>query len=224
MNKRWNLEELREYVRNSKDSARMLNVIRSIDRSNAIFNYHVFTALNALDSIVGDSDSTDIEMMKYVFCIHEKQEEKTKADLVSEASIISSIYTIRAIYDMFSHLVNGLVLAGKFTERECNLKKVVKNLSHSTLQSKLDFLLDSSWFKYVDGFVNTTKHRNLVSHSFTVCFQENKVGAKIAGFTYENVAHQSYWARELLEGIVSVKNDLIACGNSLNDHCLRRVA
>jgi hypothetical protein len=180
--------------------------------------------MDALKSIAGESDSTDIEMMKYALGIHEQQEEKVKADLISEASIISSIYTVRAIYDMFSHLVNGLVLAGELREHECDIKKVSKKLPDSTLQSKLTSLLDSNWFKYVDGFINTTKHRNLVGHSFTISFQENKAGARIAGFSYGNDTHESFWARELLEGIVSVKNDLILCGDSLNDSLLRGVA
>lgn len=224
MSNKWNLQELRTHVENRSNATRMLNVIRSIDRSNLIFNYHAFTAKEALDSMVGDSDSTDIELAKYVFGIHEQQEEKVKNDLVGEASIISSIYTIRSIYDMFSHLVNGLILADKFSEHDCDIKKVSKALPNSNLQQKLSSLLSSDWFKYIDGFVNTTKHRNLVGHSFTISFQENKVGARLSGFTYKNDTHQPYWAHDVLDGIVIVKNDLVGCGIALNDHCLRGVA
>ena len=84
------------------------------------------------------------------------------------------------------------------------------------MKDRIGTLIQSYWFRYVVAFINTTKHRRLVQHSTMVSFEESRVGIRIGAFDYDGVSYPAYWGRDVLEGILSVKNDFIGCARSLN--------
>jgi hypothetical protein len=121
---------------------------------------------------------------------------------------------------MFSQLVNGLVLSSSIPIEDCNISKVVKKMPESELKRCLAELLESHWFAFVAGFVNTTKHRQLVQHQFSISFEEGAVGIQIGAFEYKGKQFPPYWSDEVLRGVVSVKNKVVDCGCALNAMCL----
>jgi hypothetical protein len=122
----------------------------------------------------------------------------------------------RGMFDIFSHLVNGLVLASAVPVPKCDISKVAKLLPQSELKDHLNELLSSEWFSYVVGSINTTKHRWLIQHQFSVSFEESSAGIWFDAFEYAGKHHPSYWSGAVLQGVLNVKNTMIACGRSLN--------
>jgi ABC-type uncharacterized transport system permease subunit len=50
----------------------------------------------------------------------------------------------------------------------------------------------------------------------SISFVENRVGAQIGAFKFNDDTYQTYWVHEALEGVLTVKNALVALGCTLN--------
>jgi hypothetical protein len=213
----WNLDVLREHIRRQgAETDFLLEVADSLGRSVNIFRYHLFTARDALKGIVDERHSVD-KALDVVF--GEQQEAYRYAKLVSEAHMFGCFHVARSMFDMFAQLVNGLVLNSSLSVRDCDIWRVHKPLAASDLKAEIGQLLESAWFDYVSDVVNTIKHRRLVQHSFTISFDDNVAGIRIGAFQYGDRSHPPYWANEVLEGILEVKNRIVGCGRTLNAHC-----
>jgi hypothetical protein len=90
----------------------------------------------------------------------------------------------------------------------------------SDFKNQLKQVLQSHWFLYVSAFINTTKHRKLVRHDLSVSLKDNREGVRIGSFEYKRVTYPQYWGRDVLVGVVEVKNSLIACARTLNRLCV----
>lgn len=219
MREPWNLEDLRAHIREGGDPS-LLDVVNSIGRANDIFAYHLYTARDALKGIVDESDPSGIENLQLVLGASERQDDYAYAKLVNEANVIGCIHAARSIFDMFSHLVNGLLLRSSIPAHVCDIAKANQALPQSELKDHITSLLASDWYNYVVGFINTTKHRNLVSHQFSVSFESDVAGIKIGSFEYNGRSFPAYWGTEVLQGVLDVKNSVIACGRALNRMCI----
>jgi hypothetical protein len=216
----WNLAELRTHVSTQCcGGTRALELIRSIDRSDSIFRYHMATARDALKGIINHEEPQGPENWMFVLGGSERQGDFDYAKIVSEAHLIGCVYTARSLLEVFAQLVNCIVLEGSIPAGECTLRKVAARLSAGALKGKLEELLASYWFAYVAAFVNTVKHRQLVQHQISISFVENVVGIMIGSFEYDDVTYQAYWANEFLQGVISVKNQVIGAGRVLNRIC-----
>lgn len=190
-----------------------------MDRSHAIFHYHFYTARDALKGLLDDTDPTGVRNMKAVFGISDRSELNV-AYTVSEANLIACMHTLRGSIDIFSHLINGLLLRGSIAKRNCDIFKVQQALPPSELKDEIGALLASHWFGYVAAFINTTKHRQLVEHAVSVSFEENRAGVRLGKFEYEGTSYPQYWGHEVLAGVADVKNGLLGCGRVLNRVCV----
>ena len=189
-----------------------MEVTDSLGRSVDIFHYHLFTARDALKGILDDSHSM-VEALDLAF--GEQRHAYHHATLVSEAHIHGCFHVARNMFDMFQ-LVNGLVLNPAIPVERCDIWKVHEALASSDLREEIGQLLESAWFSYVSGFVNTIKHRRLVQHSFTVSFEDNVAGIRIGAFEYRGKSHPPYSVNEVLHGVLDVKNRIVGCGRALN--------
>ncbi|MEX1014920.1 MAG: hypothetical protein WDZ80_07230 [Candidatus Paceibacterota bacterium] len=124
------------------------------------------------------------------------------------------------MYDVFSHLVNGLVLDKPLKIRECNIKKIEEKLTNSDLKTEISQLRNSHWFQYINAFINTAKHRGLVQHAFQVSLVDEASGIRLASFEYDASKFPSYSVDELLKGVLEVKNRIVECGRLLNRHVI----
>jgi hypothetical protein len=213
----WNLQRLQEHIRVSEQLPEpLLELVQSISRSTDIFRFHLFNARDALKGVINESDPGGPENLMLVLVGSDKQEEYEAAKISSEAHLIGCFHAARSMADIFSHLLNGLLLSQSIGVRQCDIHKVTTALPESDLKVQLDSLLSSHWFKYVSAFLNTTKHRCLVKHSMSISFVENRVGAQIGAFKFNDDTYQTYWVHEALEGVLTVKNALVALGCTLN--------
>ncbi len=218
MKESWNIEDLRTHIRKGGGLA-LLDVVDSVDRATQIFAYHLVTARDALAGIVDESDPSGFKNVEFVFGVSEHQEDYAYAKLVHEANVIGCIHAARSIYDIFSHLVNGLLLTSSIPAHLCDISRVYEALPPSDLKNQLSKLLASDWYNYVVGFINTTKHRNLVPHKFSVSFESDVAGIQLGSFEYKGKTFPAYWGTEVLKGALEVKNSIIACGRALNRLC-----
>lgn len=215
----WELKDLRAYIRQLPGGGRdMQAVLSSLARSHSIFGYHVCTARDAMNGILDKEDPTSRNNFKVIFGDAENATEVNRASVVSEAHIIGCMHTVRSIADFFAQLVNGLVLGNKFDVDRCELKHVINAMPDSELQARLKSLFESYWFGYVTGFINTTKHRQLVQHSTSLAFDEGRAGVRIGAFRYRGSDYPPYWVTNVLEGAIEAKNAVVDCGVLLNRH------
>lgn len=213
----WDIAELRGYIDASLESNhRLYGVVNAIARYDWIFQYHFSTARDAMKGIMHYDDPHGIKNMEFVFGLHEQQIEFNQAKLISEAHILGCIHCVRAMYDIFSHLVDVLILNEKIGIKNCDIKKIEKALPSSGLKTELRKLLNSKWFKYIDAFINTAKHRGLVQHEFRISFVDETSGIRLAPFKYDKKEFDTYSTKELLKGVLEVKNRIAVCGQILN--------
>ncbi len=218
MRESWELDELRSHIRGSGAPA-LLEVLNSIDHAIQIFRYHLFTARDSLKGIVDESDPSGTNNIALVLGTSERQDEYAYAKLVNEANVIGCIHAARSIFDIFSHLVNDLLLGSSIPAHLCDITKAHEALPQSELKDNLGKLLSSDWYNYVVGFINTTKHRKLVKHMYSVSFDTDAAGIQFGSFEYKGKVYPAYWCTEILQGVLEVKNTVIDCGQALNRAC-----
>lgn len=222
MNGSWKIDVLRSKLQAAGDS-RALDFLSSIDRYVRIFLYHLATARDAMVGLIDKDKPGSMDNVSLILGASPNSGQFRLAAIVSEANLLGAIHSARALYDVFSNLVNALILNRLISEDRCDIRTVALRLPHGTLKLTIDELLLSRWFQYVAAFVNTAKHRCLVPHSFSVSLEEGVAGFRIRGFEYKGELFPEYSITEVLEGVLDVKNRVVACGCALNDAVLGEV-
>ncbi|WP_394672576.1 hypothetical protein [Limnobacter sp.] len=218
MKPQWNLKQLREYIRGSRsDSAVLLDIVHSIDRYTQIFLFHLEGARDVMNGIGDAENPRSRKNLEIVFGVSSQQDEYHLAKVASEAHILGVVHSTRAMFDVFAFLVNAMLLNGEIPEHRCDVSRVIQKIPASPLKQELEKLAVSYWFGYVSAFINTSKHRMLVRHSFHVGIEEPYVGIRIGAFEYNGQSFPVYRLRELLEGVLEVKNAIVRCGKAFND-------
>lgn len=215
MSTSWDLNELRAYAKQRSDRT-TLELADSVSRSDSIFQYHVFTARDALKGVLNYEEPQGVENWMFILGGSDRQEEFFYAKVVSEANLISCIYTTRSLLETFAQLANRIVLSSAIEVSKCTPKAVAAKLPNGELKTKLQELLASHWFSYTSAFTNTVKHRQLIQHQVSISFVDNVVGIKVGAFEYEGAPYPAYWVNEVLQGVINIKNEIIVLGRVLN--------
>lgn len=217
MTTNWNLNELRERVIANfpSNSKKPVELINSIGRSCEIFEYHKCLARDAFEAFSKENDPNGVKFFSHAFNCVEDDDSFWQARLVSEANLIACVGITRNSFDSFGQLLNNLVLPTPCTGN-FYVYQVSEALPHGRLRNELKEALSSEWFKYLNAFINTAKHRQLITHSPSISFVDGNRGGKVVGFEYKNSRYPEYWAHEVLEGTVAVQNSLVSCGRLLN--------
>jgi hypothetical protein len=215
----WNFKALkdRSIAINGEDKL-TIERINSTSRAIDIFCYHLEQAkiqndLTKNDLTIG---STLLEKMELVIPPEEKRLELWERKLSIQANTQACIYTARSIHDLFAQLVNGLLFQNPIAVHDCDVYKVTQKLEDGELKTTLSNLLGSFEFKYVNAFVNTIKHRNLVDFGTLVSFEENRSGVQFKGFKFKGEPYDKLWAEDVLKLTLTVKNTVITAGCLLN--------
>jgi len=214
----WSLEQIRTYANDLVPSKRgkIEDLINSIARNDSIFRYHMFKARDALKEVANQEDPLGIDNFKLLLGDSCNSKELQDALVVSEANLIGCAYTGRNMVDVFSQLVNQILLCGKIPEDKCDLYWLLNALPEGNFRAKVETLKASHWFSYLHAFINTIKHRQLVNHQASMSFECEKFGIKVGAFQYRGITYPAYWGSEVLEGLVGVKNTIIELGIALN--------
>ncbi len=129
--------------------------------------------------------------------------------LKAQANIQAAIYNARSLYDILSCLINIVFLQGEIDVWSCNIGRVSKKLDKSPMKSHIESTLNGKEYLYVNGFVNTIKHRDLVVLSSSVDFVSEKTGIRFDTFKYKGEVFPSLWAIEALSYVHYIKNEII---------------
>lgn len=208
---------LTDYInRSSQCGDHSLEILRSLDRYDSIFLYHLDGARNAMDEVIGTERQVSIEVLEVILGISDKQRGYHTAKIESEAHVLGLAHSVRAMCDVFSFLVNSIVLHGAVALRHCNVHTVSTRLPTCMLKDRLQRLLESYWFKYTSAFINTSKHRMLVHQPFSVDFESGYAGVSIDEFKFDDSEFPRYRLKDYLEGVIGVKNAVVGCGRALN--------
>jgi hypothetical protein len=225
MNRSWSLKDLRDYIVQEYDKdPSMLDLVNSIDRGISIFRYHFSTARDSLTDFYAGDEKANKKHVERAFGISEDQEEFELAKIANEANTIAAIYTVRSVFDLFAQLVRRLLLEDKLSEDECNIHRVRDHLQDGPLRNSIQRLLESEGFRYINAFVNVTKHRSLVKYGPWVDFEDDKAGVKFSAFKYRNKPFPALWSEEILEKILTTKNEIVTAGIALNHQLLPQQA
>jgi hypothetical protein len=217
-NARWNIQALRDHLRAQgfSSSDPVVRAIRSVGKMVDVFHFNSYEAKDALKGFFKEGDQVTDEHLKLVFGVGERQKDFAYARRASEAHLLGALLAVRSIYDLFSQVVNFLLLSLPLAERACNIHAVRDALQPGRLRGELDELLASDWFRYVNGFVNLSKHRYMIEHGVNVSFVDNVVGVQVSGFSYKDDTWPAKSATEVLQGAFEVKNKVVECGRALN--------
>ena len=209
----WNLKALREHVQQLQgDRQFILSVISSLDWSDRIFRYHFCEARDALRALPIDEDPSSIKNHELLFLSSDEHDQNM---LIVRANVVACIHTVRNAYDHLAQLCNALLISPVLPIEKCDFYKVRERLPQSNLRHELDTLSESQWFKYIAAYSNTSKHRALVQQSLHLSYADGVAGLRAESFTHDQT-YGPYMVGDLLEGILWVKNHIIACGRALN--------
>lgn len=218
MNQTWSLVELQRRIGNSnidKDGS-IVDLIKSIGRSIDIFDYHIQLARDAFNLLNPEEDRDGSVFTRHLLmATRDTGQTIRKAALQSEANLIACVNITKSMFDSFGQLVNQIALSEPIP-RNPYLKDVIVKLPASTLRGSLEIAISSDWYLYVSAFINTVKHRQLITHSASISFVDGNRGGRLKEFSYNKKDYPSYWATEVLEGIVELQRLLIHCGQALN--------
>jgi hypothetical protein len=162
----WHVKTLINQSRSREDSFMCKEKIDSVCRAIDIYDYHHQEASKSNEFV---QCPTPFEQMRSIHTFGNKRIEIDRHTLIAQAHAQASVYSARAIHDLIAQLINIFILNSRLDEADCSIHAVKNELGQCSLKSHLDQLLTSIEFKYVNSFVNTIKHRNLISFNEAVC-------------------------------------------------------
>lgn len=222
MNETWKLQELKDEIKERKpNDTETLEIIKSISRYIDIFRLHLEEVRDSFKPLLNHPIQANRETFEFIIGTSKNQNEFYYAKLKSEANIISLIHATRSIFDVFAFLINRTLIKKPLDDYLCKIDTVYDKLEDSNLKKEIGLLLDSYWYKYINGFINISKHRYLIDINFIMSATGDYSGIKVNYFKYRNVIYNSKTQDELLEGVLSVKNKVITCGMLLNHEYLK---
>lgn len=217
----WNNKALRDHARRlgHREIDPLPVAIDSVSRAIAIFHYHAYQAYDVVRAVVKDGEPATEEHLMLALGASDQQEQYHEASLAGQAHILGALHAARSMYDILSHVVNGLLLTPQLSVDSCDIHKARDALPSGNLRTTLDGLIQSHWFQYIQGFINIAKHRYLISPNLGVCFIDNVAAMKISAFEYKGRQFPQYWTTDVLKGAFEVRNKIIECGCALNAAC-----
>ncbi|MGN7170835.1 hypothetical protein ACTHSJ_33745 [Paenibacillus cellulositrophicus] len=142
----------------------------------------------------------------------------------AEADMESALQAVHSMPDVIAQIVNLTIDLG-MNVGHVSIKSVRRVLNNQFPQlhnmlTRIDALLSSNEFKYVEGFVNTTKHRRLINITAQGYFgagTQNRYGLKYESFEYNGDVFPEMWFSEVSNDIIPNVIDMICdIGNELN--------
>lgn len=144
----------------------------------------------------------------------------------SEAYAEAALQALHSTADVLAQIINCIILGGHFSEDKVSLYRVLNKLKTDTIAPDVEKAIEEfstmKEFKYVDGFVNTTKHRRLINAEFRTesgvdtGFRE---GLRFRPFEYKQERFQEEWISNIRQTVIPMTIEgLEKIGISINDY------
>jgi len=173
-----------------------------------------------------------IESLKGIFSVFSTNSGNSKyriAFFKSEAHLIAFAQNLHSTADICAHIITYCItnLKGLDLENESRInlhfvKKQVDKPETQNLKTTIITLLDSKEFQYLSAFVNTIKHKEIISTNDFVSFETQPNPSrylKIESFSYKKKQYESILSSELSEKYFTSLQELYcAIFNELKNH------
>lgn len=151
----WNLVEFREKC-NAQGIPPTENFIEAMDHAIRRSRFHARMSNSYWDNLYLNPEVNEVDYYS---------PEAFDAELKSEFEFIAALQAIHPIADLMAQIVNAVLLNNQYQIHQVTLNRVRERLSErqefTTTLEKINALTESDGFTFIDGFVNTIKHRQL---------------------------------------------------------------
>jgi len=209
----WHVKTLIDLSTSRKDSFACKEKVDSVCRAIDIYDYHHQEAFKSNEFVQAP---TAWEQMDSIHAFGENRIELDRHTLIAQAHAQASVHSARSIHDLIAQVINIFILNSSLKEADCTIHAVRNKVPISSLKSHLNELLNSSEFSYVNSFVNTIKHRNLISFNEAIDFSNDKHGLFFKDFVFRDKTYTKKTLVELLVITHAVKNKAINLGVLVN--------
>jgi hypothetical protein len=161
----WNLQELRTLIKNvhgDEQLSKASSHISSVDWKLRFASYHSYTASNAFVSVFDTEEDEPVSVIKMVLSTGEEATKYHEAKFIYEANVIACAQAMHSVADIVSHVILDALNIDGLDENYLDLKTIQKHVSNVKLKEKIVRVLGLTSFRYLQDFVNTTKHVSLV--------------------------------------------------------------
>ncbi|WP_336775305.1 hypothetical protein [Paenibacillus sp. MMO-58] len=155
-------------------------------------------------------------------------DEADQLEFEAETNFIAALQAIHPIADIMGQIINLTVLNSHFAVHDASLYKVktkltnLNNPQHAAIISAVDTLYTSNEFMFIDAFVNTIKHRNLIESYHYAEYgtdTENRNGLRTEQFEYKQNTYSPIWVDTVINNYFStVFDNAINIGNAINSY------
>ncbi|WP_408672791.1 hypothetical protein [Vibrio cholerae] len=213
----WNIRELKYHLDLlGERPEHYIEYLDSVCRVIDIFEFHKAEAF----SLINRLDSDDPKMaMRLIFSMGSERADVENEVISAQAHLHAALQNVRSMYDILAQLLNALLVHEPLPIHSCDICKVCNSLPNGKVKAELEKTLASFEYQYVNSFVNTIKHRNLVQFNRQLDLLEGRASIRIKSFSYSGCFYEQKWAIDVLKYGLDVKNQLIEIGQLLNSEC-----
>jgi hypothetical protein len=190
-------------------------IINSFIWKSFIAKYHSEELKDIIRQEISQTSTEEyVEIVKLIFesaAGTEKGNQFNVAVFKAEAHLIAFAQSIHSLCDIFAQIIYTSLNLDAKLNRPIQLKlrtisrinECISNIDeYRKLHSELNCFIESDQFKYLNAYVNTTKHRSLIPVNYSVSFSEKikpMHGLKIAKFSYNDYSFDPKFSNELIE-------------------------
>lgn len=210
---KWQPSELREKVKNRYGNSRdqlFEQAMSSFSWKLLIANYHADEYKKIIRRLLGRySGSREVKISKIILNIGSNElVEKNKIDLFkAEANLAAFAQTLHSMADILAHVIYYSLPEDSFNsivEDRISLRYCLDKLNDlpqlSELKKEIESLINLTNFQYLNAYVNTVKHRRLISSNlYTSLINKKSFGFKIMAFEYRNVPYNEKNSRDFIQ-------------------------
>ena len=139
---------------------------------------------------------------------------------IYEANIIAAAQSTHSVSDIIAHAIYDCLNMSGVDQYEMNLKSVKSKLPKSELKDEVVSFLGRADFRYLQDFVNTTKHISLVKTRSNVDLTKTpyEYEINVDEFSCRGRSHQSKLGSVFLEEMSYLALHYINLGNAITEH------
>ncbi|TVY01480.1 hypothetical protein [Paenibacillus cremeus] len=211
----WNVEVFRQRLNNRGVQAdqieQLLDTLKLIIER---FTYHSKVSQNIWRS--------QFETNEYRF----NSPAARRPEFETESNFIASLQAIHPIADIMGQIINGAVLNNLMAIHQVSLQRIKTALEADTryinILTAVNDLIESQEYKFLDGFVNTIKHRKLIEtlhHGEFGPNTEQRNGLKTEEFSFRQNTFAPMWIDDVIDNYIGeVIDKTMTIGNAINDY------
>jgi len=218
----WDLQELGELVRTKYGEAQLSLLqphLNSVDRKIRIASYHSYAYSQVFIECFKPEHDERLQAVRLILSNGEEANKFREAELVAEANVIACAQNTHSVSDILSYVIVHARKIDVTSDDRMTLSEVGKTLPPGALKDKITRLIGTTTFRYLQDFVNTTKHVSLVFSQYKVDLEstsDKDHGLKLAAFSYKQRSYPAKWSVDFLKELRDISVAYVEIGRELN--------